>query len=64
MWKKVNNNIVSIQHDEEPWVIHIIKTGFSNLYFVVHEDAYEELNGLIDYLTKEQVEEQFKIKLD
>lgn len=51
------------QWGTEPELIHIIKTGFEDRYMVIWEDAYELHLGNVDFLSKKQLEEKFKITL-
>jgi hypothetical protein len=51
------------QWGNEPELIHIIKTGFEDRYMVIWEDAYELHLGNVDHLSKQEIEEKFKIKL-
>jgi hypothetical protein len=51
------------QWGTEPEIIHIIKTGFADRYMVIWEDAYELHLGNVDFLSKKQIEEKFKITL-
>jgi hypothetical protein len=51
------------QWGTEPELIHIIKTGFEDRYMVIWEDAYELHLGNVDFLSKQEIEEKFKIKL-
>jgi len=51
------------QLEDEPELIHIIKTGFKDKYIVVYEDAYELELGKTNIFTKAQLEKVFKITL-
>lgn len=62
-WREINNTTKTFQLDEEPEVIHVIKTGFEDKYMIVHEDAYEIQLGRVEFGTKAEIEERFKIKL-
>jgi hypothetical protein len=47
-----------------PELIHIIKTGFEDLYIIVYEDAYEQFNlGKNNYYTAVQIMEKFNIDI-
>lgn len=50
------------QWGTEPEVIHIIKTGFEDQYMIIWEDAYQLQLGNVDFLSKSEIEERFKIK--
>ena len=64
-WNQYQSTVKSFHYEDEPEIIHIVKTGFKDLYIVVYEDAFEQfIFGKNDYLTKQQVEEKFKISLD
>ena len=62
-WKEIPSTTQCFQLGEEPELIHIIKTGFRDMYMVVHEDAYEYSIGKVEFGTKEQIEVKFKITL-
>lgn len=65
MWKQIKSNkMVTYQLDEHPELIHIIKSGHQNTYFVIYDDAYELLSGKIFVYSKEKIEEIFDIKLE
>jgi len=63
MWKEINCITRSFKYEGEPELIHIIETGFKNRYMVVFEDAYELVLGNVEFHTKEEIEQLFKIKL-
>lgn len=63
-WKQIDNNVKSFQYGDEPELIHIIKTGFINLYMIVFEDGYELELGKVVFATKEEIAEKYKIQLD
>jgi len=44
--------------------IHIIKTGFKDMYMVVWEDVYETVLGKVEFFNKKQIKKQFKLDLD
>lgn len=60
-WRKIDNNCISFISKFDDEVIHIIKTGFDNLYIVVFEDAYQMELGKILLCTKEEIYEKFCI---
>jgi len=62
-WHKVPNKVDSYQLGEEPVVIHIIKTGFKDKYIVVCEDAYELCIAESKTMTKQQIQDKYKIYL-
>jgi hypothetical protein len=63
-WKEIKPfPMKTFQLGDEPEVIHIIKTGFPNLYILTWEDAYEMMLGKIELLSKEEIETKFKITL-
>lgn len=63
-WIQTNNRTVSFHYNDEPYLIHIIKTGFENKYMVVWEDAYELDLGKVEFFTKEEILEKFKIDIE
>jgi len=63
VWEKVSSNCESFQLGKEPEVIHVIKTGFRDKYMVVHEDAFETVLGKVDFQSKKEIEDKYKIKL-
>ena len=64
-WKEVNSaHTRTFQLDEEPELIHIIKTGFKEERFiVVFEDAYGLLLGKTMVLNSAEIKRKFDIKL-
>lgn len=63
-WKEISTSTRRFQLDDEPEVLHIIKTGHENKYMVVKEDGYEHKTGELEFMTKEQIKERYKIDLD
>ena len=58
------SNCRTFQLGEEPELIHIIKTGFRDMFFVVYEDAYQICNDMkVENYTKEQIKQKFGIEL-
>jgi len=53
----------AFQWGEEPEMVHIIQTGFRDMYLVVWEDAYEMMLGKTEILTKEEIKNKFNIDL-
>jgi hypothetical protein len=62
-WKEIKSNSRTFQLEDEPELIHIIKTGFNNTYMVVFEDAYELELGNVIFGTKLEIEKRFNINL-
>jgi len=62
-FKEIKSNCRTFQLDEDPELIHVIKTGFEDKYMVVHEDAYQLDLGKVEFGTKEEIENKFKIEL-
>jgi hypothetical protein len=62
-WKEIPSTTQCFQLGEEPELIHVIKTGFKDMYMAVHEDAYEYSIGNVEFGTKEQIEVKYNIKL-
>lgn len=63
-WKQIKSHeMKTYQWGDEPEVIHVIKTGFDDLYLVVWEDAYEVMIGKTEVLSKKQIKEKFNIEL-
>jgi hypothetical protein len=63
-WKELPSTARCFQLDEAPELIHVIRTGFNDMYMVVHEDAYEYSLGKVEIGTKRDVEVRYKINLD
>lgn len=56
--------IISFRFRGEPEMIHFIKTGWKDKYFVCQEDAYQIKPDGKDFLmTKEEIKQKFKIQL-
>jgi hypothetical protein len=62
-WKEIKSKTWCFQLGEEPELIHVIETGFKDMYMVVHEDAYQQLMGKVEFGTKKDVEVRYKIEL-
>jgi hypothetical protein len=64
-WIEMKNVNVckSFRLSEEPYLIHVIKTGFKDKYMVVHEDAFEVELGKVIIGTKAEIERLFNIIL-
>ena len=54
----------TFQYGEEPELIHIIKTGFVDKYMIAHEDAYEFMLGKVEFATKQEIMDRFRIDRD
>ena len=63
-WREISHQGWCFQLEDEPELIHVIKTGFEDLYMVVHEDAYQYSMGKIEFGTKQDVEIRYKIKIN
>lgn len=58
--------IRTFQLEDDPEIFHLIPAGSPGMYLVVFEDGYDMLclsTKPLLYLTKEEVEEKFKIKI-
>jgi restriction endonuclease len=65
MWKEIKRRKVrTFQIDDEPLLIHIIKTGFEDKYIVVYEDAHEQCLGDIVIGTQKDIKETFGIDIE
>ena len=63
-WKEIKSTSQCFQLGNEPELIHVIKTGFEDMYMVVHEDAYQYVIGKVEFGTKREIEVKFKIKIN
>lgn len=63
-WIESGNVTKTFRLEDEPELIHVIKTGFKDKYMVVYEDAYELNNtDKVTYGTKAEIEDRFGITL-
>lgn len=62
-WNEIGNVTKTFRLNDEPELIHVIKTGFIDKYMVIFEDAYETNPDYILYGTKMEIETKFNIKL-
>lgn len=62
-WKKVNSKLATYQADEDPELIHIIKTGFDDMYIIVYEDAYGLTLGNIIMKSSQEIKDRFGIDI-
>lgn len=63
-WKEIPSTAQCFQLDGEPELIHVIRTGFQDMYMIVHEDAYQYSLGKVEFGTKKDVEVRYKIKIN
>jgi hypothetical protein len=63
-WNEIKSTARCFQLADEPELIHIIKTGFHDMYMIVHEDAYQFSLGKIEIGTAKEIEIRYKILLD
>lgn len=63
-WKERKSTAQCFQLDDEPELIHVVKTGFQDMYMVLHEDAHEFSLGKVEIGTKQDVEIRYKIKIN
>lgn len=63
-WKEIPSQAQCFHLDGEPELIHVIRTGFKDLYMVVHEDAFQQVLGQVEMGTKEEIEVRYKIKIN
>lgn len=62
-WYEYNSKVQSFHYNNEPELIHIIKSGSPNTYILVYDDAYQLNTGTTEILSKEMIEERFNITL-
>ena len=62
-WKEIPSKAQCFQLSGEPELIHVIKTGFNDLYMAVHEDAYQFSLGKVEFGTKEDIEAKYRVKI-
>ena len=63
-WEKLEPKVEKYYEKEDgTHCINIIKTGFHNEYFVVHDDACGQGHGELETMTKEEIESKYGIKL-
>ena len=62
-WTEIDSTCRTFWLEGDAELIHVIKTGFTNEYMVVYEDAYEQNYGQVEIGSKETIEEKFNIKL-
>ena len=60
---EIESTVKSFLFDCESEKIHVIKTGFNDLYMVVYEDAHEVSLGKVEFGTKKEIENKFDIAL-
>lgn len=63
IWIESDNVTKTFRLQDEPELIHVIKTGFKDKYMVVYEDAYELNIGKVTYGTKTEIESRFGVTL-
>ncbi len=60
---ELGRKITGFTHADNQEVIHVIKTGFEDVYIVVHEDCHEITIGNTYVGSKEEIETKYKITL-
>jgi hypothetical protein len=65
-WKKFNSGIQSFYYDDN--IIHVVPTSNPNgtnddYYIILYDDAYFLDTGKTEILTKNQIEEKYKIEV-
>jgi len=60
---EIKSNCRCFQWGDEPELIHVIKTGFNDRYMIVHEDAYELNLGKVEFLSRKEIKDIYKIDL-
>lgn len=61
--KEVKHYFIKLINEDLDRVMFLIPTGRGD-FMVVFDDAYEETTGQTKILTKEQIEKQYKIKIE
>ena len=62
-WRSIPNKVHTFQLGKEPFLVHIIKTGFEDKYLVVNEDAFELTLGKTKVMTKDEIFQVLGIEL-
>ena len=64
MWEllRTDGSVKCFQWMDEPEVIWVIKTGFTDQFIIVHEDAYRLNFGKTEIHTAASLEEKYQIK--
>ena len=57
------NKSKTFRLEDEPVLLHIIKTGFKDNYMIIWEDGTEQFLGDVQFNNKQQIEKKFNIKL-
>lgn len=57
------NRCQTYRLDGLPELVHLIKTGYDNLFIVVFEDGYGMIDNNVLYYTKQQIKEKFDIEI-
>ena len=64
-WKEFTPKCRSFIFGTDPEVIHIIKSGFDNEYFVIEDIGYRpKEHGECNIMSREKIFEKFKLKID
>lgn len=63
-WKPVKIQVWSFQLDGQPELIHIVKTGFKDTYYVIHESHGLCSKMKVESYSKKQIKKTFNIDLD
>jgi NTP pyrophosphatase (non-canonical NTP hydrolase) len=55
--------MTTYQLGEEPEVVHVIKTGFEDMYLMAWEDAYQHTLGKTEFLSSSELKEKYQINI-
>ena len=62
-WRELETRCRCFWRENEPWLIHVIKTGFNDEYIIVHEDGEECIHGKSEIMTEKELKEKYNIEL-
>jgi hypothetical protein len=64
VWSRIGFGLKqTFQFADEPEFMHVLETGFKDLWMLIFEDAYEHQLGEVQFHTRQSIEEKFGIKL-
>lgn len=48
---------------EETHIIHVVGSAYANVFFVIHEDAFDIVTGTVEYLDAEELNKNYGITI-
>lgn len=64
-YKRIESaKIKTYQYKSEPFLIHVLKTGFTHIFIVIYEDVNGQFLGETELLNSAEIKEKFNIDIE